>query len=109
MSSFSTVIEIEGVVSERFARTVAEYAAPPPNERIGQRRVGRFEMALQTDFHLADGVELGWVDDGGADCGGRLPQTNRIDVALPRPVATLAIDACRQLRRPDRGVFPLIG
>ena len=79
------VVEVEGVVGERFAGAVREDVAVVAEDLAGEREVGGFEVALEADLNTAGWREAGGVDDGGSGGVG--------GVVAAGAVATLAIDA----------------
>src|SRR4051794_1062813 len=61
------LVEMQRVISERFARPIRKYTATVATNRVGKGTAGRLEMALHTDFHLAIPVQLGGIYDGPAN------------------------------------------
>jgi hypothetical protein len=90
------------IVAQRLAWTVGKYFAPVTDHRVWQLKAGRFEVALQADFHLPLAGQALGIHDGRLDFGWRFVLSDCLDVRLARAVAPLAIDPFRQLCRIHR-------
>src|SRR5262245_56385668 len=55
MFAFRRAIEMNGIICERLAWTVGEYAATEAPHGIRKSRAGGFKMALHADFEIPSG------------------------------------------------------
>lgn len=81
---------------------VAEWVFVVAADGVGQWTAGGFEVALHANVHGTYGVKLCGVDDGGADLvQQRLGLLGGFDVARAGAVATLTVDALREVTSED--------
>src|ERR1035437_6845767 len=89
------VVEMEGVVFQRLSRAEGKDTPVEARDGRGESQGGGLQVALQADFHPADGVEPGRIHDGAAHFVPRSDPLHGLEVRLAGTVTALAIDALR--------------
>src|ERR1035437_7677043 len=101
------VIEMQRVFFQRLSRAVGKDTPVEARDGRGESQGGGLQVALQADFHAADGVEPGRIHDGAAHFVPRSAPLHGLDVGFSGTVTALAIDALRHALGEYGGAVPL--
>src|SRR5262249_23285296 len=96
------MVEMQHEISQRFTRRVRERTAIEPDDRIGQPKARRFEVAWHAYIDLSIRAESSRVDDRFSYLLFTGARRRQIDVPAARTVAPLAIDTLRYTLRKYR-------
>src|SRR5262249_28380808 len=101
-------VEMQNVISERFARTIGEDATTVTQQARRKLQASGFEVALHADFHLPVERKPRGIDDRVAHPLRRRSLTGEFDMRQSGAVTSLAINSFRQPLRKSRASLPRV-